>query len=326
VNGENPQCAGTRHAVSPPSCRSWFSSFSSCPAQRVHYVGEQDADEASILGRLSGIAPARIVFHASHRSLARDQRLAAQLRRHGHRTVGPTAQAVRLGLDKLAMNDWFREAGIATPGRAAGATRWVVKPRFGTEGAGMRLVLGPRPKTDERHYAEPYVEGEECSIVLWRDADRTAVLPPVWKGRSNSALVPPYRRMRTCPGLPEQAALEREMIRTSTAIAAGVPCEGWLEVEFVVDPDGRPLVLEINPRVSGTMRLAAMSAQVPIFDIACDAAYSGLLRAHAYGVEVPWQGPVLVQPENGVFATSRLTLARASREEALAALHHLTSR
>ncbi|MCU1640736.1 MAG: carbamoyl-phosphate synthase, large subunit, CarB [Nocardia sp.] len=317
----------TRHVVSPPSCRSWFDAFCSAPWDHVHYVGERDTDESAVLDLLSGVGPARIAIHAGHRSLARDHRLATELRRRGYPVIGPGAHAVELGLNKVAMKQWFAGAGIATPSGPTGRSgSWVVKRRFGTEGAGMSLVSGRAPVVDDQHYVEAYVEGEECSVVVFRGDGRTVVLPPVWKGRSNSALVPPYRRMRVCPGEPEQRVLEEEMIAISTAISAGVPCEGWLEVEFVVDPDGVPLVLEINPRVSGTMRLAAMAAQVRIFDIASDPAFSGRLAARAYGVEVPWEGPAFVRPADGVFATSRLTVSGATKADAFEALHRLLDR
>jgi transketolase len=90
---------------------------------------------------------------------------------------------------------------------------------------------------------------------------------------------------------------------------------GWLEVEFVVDCAGRPWVLEINPRICGTMRLAAMCAQVAVFDIPAVETLDGPLPAVAVGAEVPWAGEPIADPRRHRFATSRLTICAADADE-----------
>jgi transketolase len=84
---------------------------------------------------------------------------------------------------------------------------------------------------------------------------------------------------------------------------------GWLEVEFVVDSRGLPWVLEINPRICGTMRLAAMCAEVALFDIPAMRGLDGSLPAVRTGAEVPWHGAPIADPAQRIFATSRITIA-----------------
>lgn len=312
----------TQHVVAPPSCRVWFSSFSSTPEHAVHHVGERDEDAADVLTMLLKTRARHFVFHSSHKSLRRDVVIGKLLSSCSRRVLTQTHQATRLGLDKIQMKEFFADVSVptpATPALAPDGGRWVVKQRYGTEGHGLRLVNGPPPEVSDHEYVEEFIGGEEWSVVAFSDDVRSVFLPLVWKGMAETDLCPPYRRMRLCPE-PTQQTLQSAMIEITQRIIDTMPCRGWVEVEFVVDPQGVPMVLEINPRVSGTMRIAAMAAQVAIFDIPLLPELPRRLPATSFAIEVPWPGPAIIDPLQRVFATSRLTVAAPSREEAAAKL------
>src|SRR6185369_16359938 len=88
-----------------------------------------------------------------------------------------------------------------------------------------------------------------------------------WKGATSRALVPPWRRLRLCPYPPLPAGLEALLRADARALADAIDTAGFVEIEYLVTADGRRVVLEINPRVSGTMRIASLATGIPIFSL-----------------------------------------------------------
>lgn len=324
---------GTTHLVMPDSVGTWFHHFTRLkPADRVIALGESAPLTASDLAAepRSGHPGNLLVFHSSHDTLLRDRALADELTALGVRTLCQSAAASVLALDKVLMKEFFDEHGvptlpwIQTGGRPGWTGPAVVKSRTGTQSAGMTLRhdCGPGgPGPDE--YWEQYADGIEYSVVVYRDAAGWATLPPVWKGATSSELVPPWRRLLMSPYFAPDDALEGRLRDLAVRIAELVDCRGHMEVEYLVEHDGRIRVLEINPRVAGTMRIAAMAADVPIFSLCDLAATRGHLPAVRHAAEQPYQGTPFADPELGVFATSRLTVSAESLGEAVDRLHRL---
>jgi predicted ATP-grasp superfamily ATP-dependent carboligase len=93
---------------------------------------------------------------------------------------------------------------------------------------------------------------------------------------------------------------------------------GFCEVEFIVPPGGTPLVIDVNPRICGTMRIVAMATELPIFDLpevpnACDGA-----AATRFAGEIPYEGVPFAS--DTVVATSRLTCAAGCPRDVLGTL------
>ncbi|GAA4140883.1 ATP-grasp domain-containing protein [Actinomadura keratinilytica] len=314
--------ADAHHVVVSRSVHPWFRYFCTAPPQNVHCVSDRADDRDRLEARLLRSGARTVVFHSSHVSLPRDIDIAAALRRRGIRVVAQNPECAALGLDKVAMRKFLRELSVpvppgppARPG-AAPAGRWVIKRRYGTEGDGMRLVDGPgpvEPGADE--YAERFVDGREYSVLACADGTRVATLPIVDKGRSRTDLLPPFRRPRVCPAPDLDPRLRARMLEITEAIVAASACTGWIEVEFVVGDAAEPLVLEINPRLAGTVRVGAMAAGVRVFDLPVDPDARGRLAARSLAVEVPWTGPPVLEPQRCTFATSRLTVSGADLRE-----------
>ncbi|GAA4463373.1 hypothetical protein [Phytohabitans houttuyneae] len=314
------------HVVSPASLRTWFRFFVHDPGglDRIQHVGDDPRLSPDRLLRRLETTGARVaVFHSSHETLLRDRALADRLRDRGYPAFAQSPEAARLGVDKFVMRRFFQEYGLSalpwwrpdSPEGTADNPLVVVKARSGTQSLGTRLarLRGAALAGDE--FCELYADGTEYSVLVYRDAAGDAVLPPVWKGPTSPDLVPPWRRLRLCPNPLGGAELDRRLREWGlrTAVAARV-C-GWVEVELLVTGDGTVHVLEINPRVSGTMRIAALATGIPPFSLHREPALRGDLAAVRRAAEVPYSGPPIADPARATFGTSRLTVAADSYAE-----------
>ncbi|MEW1860526.1 orotidine-5'-phosphate decarboxylase [Streptomyces sp. NPDC088194] len=314
-----PSALSTLHVVAPGSLLAWLPYFVADPGgldQVVHAGTGPDLASEEARDALRGTDADLVVFHSSHETLLRDSALADELRAQGRTVLAQSARAARLGVDKFAMRGLLDEEGLSTlpwwpgdrpPPAPAGDTPVVVKSRFGTQSEGIRLDLAGAAAAGPDEFCESYADGTEYSVLVYRDAAGAAVLPPVWKGATSRHLVPPWRRLRLCPDPFGGSALDRVLREYGlrTAVAAG--SIGWAEAELLVTAEGTVHVLEINPRVSGTLRIAALAAGLPVFDMHRRPGARGDLPAHGVAAELPYSGPSFADPERGVFATSRLT-------------------
>jgi len=87
-----------------------------------------------------------------------------------------------------------------------------------------------------------YLPGEEYSVDVLAMGDEVGP-------------VVPRSRARTRAGISFEGAVEqkRELIDAATAISEALGLEYNVNIQFKYDADGRPKVLEINPRVAGTI-------------------------------------------------------------------------
>jgi len=167
-------------------------------------------------------------------------------------------------------------------------------------------------------YWEDFIEGVEYSVVLYRDDEGTALFPTVWKGPVQKDLAPPWRRLRLVPA---EAASEssREMADTALRIAELLDAWGYVEVEFILPAVGPAVVIDINPRICGTMRIVAMATGLPIFDpSAFRVPGTRVVPPVRFAAEVPYEGQPFTT-QNAV-ASSRVTCASGSARETLRAL------
>lgn len=307
------------HLIAPASVTSWFSYFACLTeADRVLPVGEAPELAPGVLDSILAGPQRTAVIFSGHDSLLRDLRVASLLREHGYQAITQSVRCARLGYDKFAMKEFFCAAGIATPAWAragmagslgAPAARVVVKQRHGTQCAGTRTVTVGECVLGPGELAERFVDGVEYSVVVYRDQHGVATFPPVWKGPVDAVLTPPWRRMRLCPYPAAGPGLDQELRDVAVTIAEAAGAHGHMEVELLVTGEGSLLALEINPRVSGTMRISAMATGLPIFSMYRLPGRRGHLAATAAAAEVPYDGPPVCDAAAGIFATSRLTVA-----------------
>jgi hypothetical protein len=172
-------------------------------------------------------------------------------------------------------------------------------------------VQSPEPNLRNTEFEEPFVSGIEYSVVVFRVPGREVTFPVIWKGETRRDLLPPYQRLRLCPApdlTPEREAALRAL---SLQAAQVMDSEGFTEVELVVSDDVA-YVIEVNPRIAGTMRMAALATDTRIFDLPGRLDCAGDLFSSSCTVEMPWLGEPWNDPAQRVYCTSRLTAAAAT--------------
>jgi len=322
------------YLVSPESLRSWFHPFSELSHDDVvAFIGEQN--NISIDSILSDILETSVtygkaaVIYSSHASLRRDCVLAAMLRRAGHTVAAQTPACASLGLDKVKMKKFFDNNHFNSPEwyeslssvngnchRSHSLNQFVIKKRCGTQGDGSTIGSIANRRAFEGRYAERFVSGEEYSVVAFRSNSCCITYPPVWKGPTREDLLPPYRRLRLCPYPGLDPECDASLRRLSLSIAERAGALGFMEVEFVVSQYGEIHTLEINPRISGTMRISAMATGIKIFDFRGQKSLPTFVQPCRQAVEVPYSGVPVTDPVANVFATSRLTVSASDLEQA----------
>lgn len=279
-------------------------------------IGENDpVDARELCDRIAALGGAAARIHSGHDSLRRDRELAQALERYGIPTMAQSLTAVTAGVDKVFARETLARAGVGlTPWGVAAvpaAADVLVKARDSTQS--RDIAWGGSEPLPEGTYWEKWVDGQEYSVVGYRDAG-TMILPIISKGATRRDLLPPWRRARTVsPHVTPPGAAD--MIEATRTIVDVLDVWGFFEVEFVL-PDslvsGAVQVIEVNPRISGTLRLAAMAAHVPIF---APGALAGdrTIPAALVGVELPYSGPPVASDR--LIATSRLTCVGESIDE-----------
>jgi hypothetical protein len=302
--------------VAPESVRTWYPAFAAVD-DPVMFVGERPDDARVVAEAILRTGSFEVRLLSSHDSLCRDLAVARHLTAAGLTVRAQTPLAVRVATDKVFAREVLEGLGVGQPRWGMEAPvgrleRVLRKRRNSTQSKGIGWVTNATSWSRDVYWEE-YLDGVEYSIVLYREEDEVTVLPCVWKGRTRRDLLPPWRRLRLCPpprgdrvNLDQLAALGRVVARASDIW-------GFAEVEFVVDDEGRPFVLDVNPRICGTMRISAMAASTPIFDARRFPARIRDWPAVSFAGEIPHHGPPLLRPNT--IATSRITCRGSSPRE-----------
>lgn len=304
-------------AVAPVSVGTWFSAFAE-PGAPVIFTGEQPNNAAATAALISLHAQGCSVrLLSSHATFRRDLAIARLLSTAGFSVQSQTPRAVRSALDKVFAKQLLASQGIPTPAWGVGPPtgmpleNLLCKARNSTQSSGITWAKGVH-EWPSHCYWEEYVDGVEYSVVLFRERGRVTLLPSVWKGAVQRDLLPPWRRLRLCPAPEEKPGLLEELANLGRVFADAIDMWGFGEVEFVVDNTGKPYVLEVNPRICGTLRIAAMAASMPIFDSRVFPGDFLDVPATYYAAELPHEGPSILRPD--VIATSRITCRAPSRQ------------
>jgi ATP-grasp domain len=313
--------------VSSLSLSSWLSSFANLrPEDQVHFVGESEElplPDLSLLGEHISEGSAVIHLVSSHATLLRDWHWGQQLRKMGFSVVGQSWDATKGGMDKLWTKLRLRECLVDTPSwidsDSSPSDReafydlyqppYVSKFRFGTASKNVRVVTDKLSVIGKSHYLESFIQGDEYSVVVYSANGISTSFPPVWKGQTRLDLLPPFKRLRICPDLRLEGRTERCMREVALDIASTFDCCGFLEVEFVLDSENQLQVLEINPRIAGTVRISAMATKLKVFSMGRDGINSRHISSCCTAVEVPFEGEGYNNFKDQVYCTSRLTTA-----------------
>jgi len=147
----------------------------------------------------------------------------------------------------------------------------IVKPRTGSGSRGIRLVheaedLAGLPR-DGSQLVQEYLPGEELSVDVFVRADGAVV-----------AAVPRRRdRVDSGVAVAGRTVHDQQCIEQAVAVCRAIGLRGIANVQLRRRSDGTPALLEVNPRLPGSLVLSA----------AAGANLAGLALAEALGESVP---------------------------------------
>jgi predicted ATP-grasp superfamily ATP-dependent carboligase len=154
-------------------------------------------------------------------------------------------------------------AGLPCPAIAFSAAavpphgRWLVKPRHGAGGKGVRHWKGPpAPRRNERRiYYQEYIEGQSCAAVYLSDAVETRLLGLTRQLVGESWLhATDFHYCGSIGPLVLAPSLREIFERMGTVLARGCGLRGIFGIDCVLH-DGVPWPLEINPRYTASIEV-----------------------------------------------------------------------
>jgi predicted ATP-grasp superfamily ATP-dependent carboligase len=225
---------------------------------------------------------------------------------------GNDATVLRRARAPRTLHNACREAGTPCPaGHCRPAElplggRWLVKPRIGTGGSGIRFWAGePFVGGNRRLYLQQFVKGDACAAVYIGDGHKAQLLGLTRQLVGVSWLH--ARRFSYCGSigplplpLPVRAALER----LGNALASGSGLRGLFGVDCILK-DGVPWPVEVNPRYT---------ASVEVLEYGLGLAALGLHRqqfATEHPIAKPQAAPAIPRSNRLPFIGKAILFARA---------------
>jgi carbamoyl-phosphate synthase large subunit len=197
----------------------------------------------------------------------------------GTRLAAPSHETLVATLDKFRLAEvcsptvnvprtrLLDEAGVAEP--------WsfpvIVKPRSGAGSRGVKLIESRAALVDlgfdDSIMIQAYLPGDEFSVDVLADLDGNVI-----------AAVPRSReRVDSGVSIAGRTVRRAELEDTAAAVARAIGLTGVANVQLRYDVDGRPALLEVNPRFPGAMPLT----------IAAGVDMPSLLHDLVLGLDVP---------------------------------------
>jgi predicted ATP-grasp superfamily ATP-dependent carboligase len=166
----------------------------------------------------------------------------------------------------------LRALGLPCPGvraRPAAGQRWLLKPRRGSGGFGIRPYSGVRfnPRT---HYLQEWLDGTPCSAVFLGRATGQADL----LGATRQLLGTPWLHARdfayagSIGPLPLTPAERRAWQALGDVLAGDFGLRGLFGVDAILR-DGCPWPVEVNPRYTASVEVLERSLDQPLLALHC---------------------------------------------------------
>ncbi|MFO0765103.1 MAG: ATP-grasp domain-containing protein [Patescibacteria group bacterium] len=140
------------------------------------------------------------------------------------------------------------------------AETYFLKPAFGRGSRGCRLItaselalIAKQPDAASWIVMEP-LPGKEWTVDAYIDA------------AGATAYVVPRERLQMSGGISSKGKTvhETEVMKRTEALLALLPCHGPVCVQWKQDANGVPMLLEMNPRLSGAVTITALAGANPM--------------------------------------------------------------
>jgi len=157
--------------------------------------------------------------------------------------LGSPAEAVRKAADKLSASLALSEGGLTVPEINPSSGPYVLKPRYGCGGEGVRVVGTFETNcVDENTLVSKFVTGDHISVSLI--IGRTALPLSINKQHLRIDDAIHYVGNTTPYAVPNADNVITQAVRAAQLLG----CEGYVGVDIVLQPDGVVNVVDVNPR------------------------------------------------------------------------------
>lgn len=264
-----------------------------------------------------------IVIVSSHESFLNDIDLREQFESRGIRVNCQSSFACSLAVDKIKVKKILDENNIASINWYTEVcpemTDFVVKKNDGSMGKGMKYYHKNANVELDNEFIETFVEGHEYSVNVFTDqSGKNIIFPCVYKGTTGRNMMHPSRRIRFCSKFKTCAEIINQMNDMAIKVGQLIKNIGFMEVEFIVNATGQVRVLEVNPRVSGTLRMASMACESMCFDLLLDeieVKCNKQLECIRQALEIPYMGTPFIDKEKEIMCTTRASFCFYSFDE-----------
>lgn len=178
--------------------------------------------------------------------------------------LGPAlCSALTLGGIRSVLALLFRSRGFVVPrvwysplGRLPRQGRWLIKPRAGAGGTGIRFLTPALPSLDfGRHYLQEFIEGPSCAAVYVGTAEGARLLGATSQLVGESWLhAAPFHYCGSIGPLEFGSDLRWRFERLGDVLSAAFVPRGLFGIDCVLR-DGVPYPVEVNPRYTASVEV-----------------------------------------------------------------------
>jgi carbamoyl-phosphate synthase large subunit len=229
--------------------------------------------------------------------------LAEGLERHQVRVLGTTPKAIATAEDRGLFDALLESLGVPRPqGKAVRSLEdaiqvaaeveypVLVRPSFVLGGRAMEIVFSEShlrafySQAEDANPGQPvlvdkYLLGTEAEVDVIADGEDTLV--PGIMEHIERAGVHSGDSMAVYPPITIDGHQQAEMVRIACNIARALDVRGLMNIQFVLH-DGKPFVLEVNPRASRTVPYLSKVTGIPMVDLATRCMMGAKLRDLGY--------------------------------------------
>ncbi|MBV8727993.1 MAG: carbamoyl-phosphate synthase large subunit [Candidatus Eremiobacteraeota bacterium] len=241
--------------------------------------------------------------------------LADELASRGVRIVGSDRRSLDMAEDRRKFDEALQRLGVSRPpGRAATSFREaraiardlgfpvLVRPSYVLGGRGMEIVYNEGQLASYAEAAPPilpeapllvdrYLRGLEVEIDAVFDGD-DILIPGIFE-HIERAGIHSGDSISVYPTQTVAAEMELHLAELTAAIARELQIRGLINIQFVIH-DGRPYILEANPRASRTVPIISKATGVNIVAAATRIALGERLAEMEYGIGLRPRAPFCV--------------------------------